>query len=143
MSKEQIEKMARIIQNGEIARNRGDLDCTEFPTDIVIKVGLQRLAGAKALYNAGYRKQSEKVIELPCKIGETMYVVSRYYTGNWEIFKCKVESITMYGTNTFISLISAKGNFAFGENVSSINKNVFFAEEEAKNAWAKMKGGAE
>ena len=60
MSKEkQIEEMARIIQNGEIARNRGDLDCTEFPTDIVIKVGLQRLAGAKALYNAGYRKQSE------------------------------------------------------------------------------------
>ena len=98
---------------------------------------------AEYLYNAGYRKQSENVIELPCKIGETMYVVSRYYTGSWEIFKCKVDSITMYGTNTFISLISVKGNFTFGENVSSINKSVFFAEEEAEKALAKMKGGAE
>ena len=83
--------------------------------------------------------ESGELKELPCKIGETMYVVSRYYTGSWEIFECKVDSITMYGTHTFISLISVKGNFTFGENVSSINKNVFFAEGEAKKAWAKMK----
>ena len=38
----QIEEMAKIIQQGEIDRNRGDLDCTEFTTDVVIKVGLQR-----------------------------------------------------------------------------------------------------
>ena len=72
-----------------------------------------------------------------------MYVVSRYYTGSWEIFECKVDCITMYETKTFISLISIKGNFVFGENVSSINKNVFFTKEEAEKALAKMKGGAE
>ena len=83
--------------------------------------------------------ESGELKELPCKIGETMYVVSSYYTGSWEIFECKVDSITMYGTHTIISLISVKGNFTFGENVSSINKNVFFTEEEAKKAWAKMK----
>ena len=55
----EIEAMAKVIHDGELARNRGDLDCTEFPTDVVIKVGLQRLAGAKALYNEGYRKVSE------------------------------------------------------------------------------------
>ena len=64
MIDKQIEEMAKLIQNGEISRNRGDLDCTEFPTDIVIKVGLQRLAGAKALYNAGYRKASDVAREI-------------------------------------------------------------------------------
>lgn len=52
----QIIEMAHIMQNGEFARNRGDLDCNEFHADVVVKVGLQRIAGAKALYNAGYRK---------------------------------------------------------------------------------------
>lgn len=60
----QIEEMAKVIQYGEIARNRGDLDCTEFPTDLVIKVGLQRLAGAKALYNYGYRKDTDVAREI-------------------------------------------------------------------------------
>lgn len=136
MSKEkQIEEMARDMCDScreAVTAEECQLNCCD---------GVRQ--HAEALYARGYRKQSENVIELPCKIGETMYVVSRYYTGSWEIFKCKVDSITMYGTHTFISLISVKGNFTFGENVSSINKNVFFAEEEAKKAWAKMKGGAE
>ena len=58
MDKEiEIEEMAKIIQQGELDRNRGDLDCSEFPTSLVIQVGMQRLAGAKAIYNADYRKQ--------------------------------------------------------------------------------------
>ena len=28
---------------------------------------------AERAYNAGYRKQSENVIELPCKVGTTLY----------------------------------------------------------------------
>lgn len=62
--RELIEEMAKVIQDGELDRNRGDLDCSEFPTDIVIKVGLQRLAGAKALYNAWYRKIPEGAVVL-------------------------------------------------------------------------------
>lgn len=72
----EIEAMAKVIQDGELARNRGDLDCTEFPTDVVIKVGLQRLAGAKALYNEGYRKVSEildEIIELLDEIEKSHY----------------------------------------------------------------------
>lgn len=60
----QIEEMAKVIHKGELDRNKGVLDCTEFTTDLVIKVGLQRLAGAKALYNVDYRKASEVAREI-------------------------------------------------------------------------------
>ena len=78
MKEKQIEEMAKIIRKGELDRNKGDLDCTEFPTDTVVKVGLQRLAGAKALYNAGYRKASDVAMEIfeeieSCKWSETQY----------------------------------------------------------------------
>ena len=68
-----VEEMAQIIHKGELDRNRGDLDCTEFPTNLVIKVGLQRLAGAKALYNAGYRKQSDTAREIFEEIEEVFF----------------------------------------------------------------------
>ena len=78
MKEKQIEEMAKIIHKGELDRNKGGLDCTEFPTNTVIQVGLQRLAGAKALYNAGYRKTSEVAREIfaeieSCKWSETQY----------------------------------------------------------------------
>ena len=73
MSREkQIEEMTQIIQKGELDRNRGIIDCSEFPTDLVIKVGLQRLAGAKALCNAGYRKASEVAEEIFAEIEKTL-----------------------------------------------------------------------
>lgn len=71
------------------------------------------------------------VIVPPCKVGDTVYEVSRYYTGTWEVFECKVDEITIYETHIFLTLLSVKGNFRFGENISEINKNVFFAEKEA------------
>lgn len=57
--KQQIVEIAKIIHKGELDRNSGDLDCTEFETALVVKLGLQRLAGAKALYEASYRKQGK------------------------------------------------------------------------------------
>lgn len=69
---QQIAEMAKIIHKGELDRNKGVLDCTEFATDLVIRLGLQRLAGAKALFNAGYRKQSEVAREIFEKIENCM-----------------------------------------------------------------------
>ena len=55
MSKQQeIEKMAEIMQQGEIDREAGKIDCSEFALCAVVKNGMQRLAGATALINAGY-----------------------------------------------------------------------------------------
>jgi hypothetical protein len=103
---------------------------------------LNRYETVKNLYKMGYRKQSENVIELPCKVEQEAYVISPYFTGNWEIYEGKVTEITIYSKNTFIRII-AKGNFKFGENVENIGKTVFFTKEEAEEALAKMKGGAE
>ena len=36
--------------------------------------GVDGLAIAEALYNAGYRKQSENTVELPCKVGDMVYM---------------------------------------------------------------------
>ena len=55
----QIEEMARIIFKGEINRSVGDLDCSECTRDLREEVSIWAYAGAKALYNIGYRKQSE------------------------------------------------------------------------------------
>ena len=51
---QEIEKMAEIMQQGEIDREAGKIDCSEFALRAVVKNGMQRLAGATALINAGY-----------------------------------------------------------------------------------------
>lgn len=51
---EQIEKMAKILQDGELDYQRGKFDRKEFSSDVVVNIGLQRLAGSKALIKAGY-----------------------------------------------------------------------------------------
>ena len=58
-----IEETAQLMQKGEIDREKGYIDCSEFKYEVVTKLGIQRLAGAKALYNAGYRKVDDVVDE--------------------------------------------------------------------------------
>ena len=50
---------------------------------------------AKALYNAGYRKQSGNTIELPIKVGDVVYVPWRW-EGQRAVAAVKVEEITFY-----------------------------------------------
>ena len=69
----------------------------------------------------------------PCKVGQTVYVISNYYTGKKEIYECIVDSITMYYNNTFLSMTS-QGKFTFGENVSQLGVTVFLTKEEAEKA---------
>lgn len=83
------------------------------------------------------------VIVLPCKVGDIVYVVSRYYAGDWEVYKCKIDNLTIYGKNTFISCdanTAIFGKINFGLNVSEIGKTVFLTKEEAEQ---KLKGGVD
>ena len=75
------------------------------------------------------------VIVPPCKVGDTVYVVSRYYAGDWEAYKCEIDSITIYEKNTFISCVANDvrfGKINFGLNISEIGKTVFLTKEEAE-----------
>ena len=80
------------------------------------------------------------VIVPPCKVGQTVYVISRYYTGSWEMYECSIDNITIYEKNTFLSM-SSKGKFTFGEEVSQIGKTVFLTREEAEQALRKEDEG--
>lgn len=98
---------------------------------------------AEFLYNAGYRKQSENTIELPCKVGDTLYVLSQMKD------KRILPFISTYGV-TSIS-IRKKSIIVYHEmdgyikifKQTDFGKTVFLTQEEAKKSLAKMKGGAE
>ena len=112
----QIEEIASIIQS--VAERHHSIWCKEL---------------AKIIYNAGYRKQSENTVELPCKVGDTMYVISRYYTNDYKVFECVVSDISIYIKNTFVRLLG-KGNIIFAINAEEINRTVFHTKEEAEKA---------
>ena len=74
MSKQQeIEKIAEIMQQGEIDREAGKIDCSEFLLRAVVKNGMQRLAGATALINAGYGNVRAAVEDVAERIKMAFY----------------------------------------------------------------------
>jgi hypothetical protein len=158
MSREkQIEEMARVMCE----------DCADYG-DCKYNICDAVRDSAKTLYNAGYSKQSENVIELPCKVGQKVYVITEKHP----CFACKtvadychrdcssfgdrtelivkegiVEGILLFSTNkeTRIAIPTTKHlmRHYITKRFSEYGKTVFFTQKEAKQALAKMKGGAE
>lgn len=65
MNREQIiEEMARKIQQGELLAQRDMSYHENFNFDTVVKIGQQRLYGAKALYEDNYQKIAEGSVVL-------------------------------------------------------------------------------
>ena len=136
MSREkQIEEMAKELCGMNIA-------CKDCRLD---KTCLARNS-ADILYNAGYRKQSENVIELPCKVGTTLYFLYNspyadkpdltpriYKTADWDF---EIDKTGIVICTSDIHSLNKEYDYHLG-------KTVFLTSEEAKKALAKMKGGAE
>ena len=130
MSKEQIEEMAKVIDEFTEPLSARDIHKAEFSELF-----------AEHLYNAGYRKQSENVIELPCKLGTTLYflydnpyadkpdLTPRIYESNEWYFDIRNSGVYIKP----IYIHGYKGTYHY-----ELGVNVFFTMEEAK-----MKGGAE
>lgn len=78
---------------------------------------------ARHLLNDGW-------IKLPCKAGEEVFVLSRYYTGEWMIYPGKVIEITIYQNNTFVRIIG-NNKQVFQENCLAFGDTVFHTLEEA------------
>lgn len=104
---------------------------------------------ARYMYETeGYRKQSENVIELPCKVGDTVYYIKGGYCKKPEFCEvsrpCKVVEVSLKlqrNKNRIMrGFITDNGTrYSF----DSIGKTVFLTKEDAEEALAKMKGGAE
>ena len=146
MSKEkQIEEMWNIITTD----CDGECDKCEFENDHWC---FTRFVINK-LYNAGYRKQSENVIEFPCKLGDKVYSITECSCEDIDGVHTECEFYG-YGIDDRICNIpnGAKCPYQYRIiefNVMEMNifmfkkywgKTVFPTREEAE---AKMKGGAE
>lgn len=115
----QIEEVAKDLQKSE--HWYFDEKSVDFELD--------RKKTAENLYNAGYRKQSENTVELPCKVGDKVYQADGV-----RIYESTINEITL----TTNKMICVTENIAFDE--TAIGKGIFLTKEEAE---AKMKGGAE
>ena len=102
---------------------------------------------AEALYNAGYRKQSENIIELPCKVGDKVWFLNTHYSIAMyrnAVYEAKVVRVYVEKGNILCLSIQVKNEMGTTEypRITEIGKTVFFTKKEAEKALAKMKGGA-
>lgn len=94
-----------------------------------------------------YFTDKAQCIELPCKVRDTVYYINTYYHMELyqnAIYEAKVARFVI--TNLDVSFIlHIRGHNGLCETpaVNAFGKTVFLTREEAENALAKMKGGAE
>ena len=143
MSKEkQIEEMAAILLETSRQDSNGrnnSKDYTAFDADTIFKYGCDRLNGATALYNAGYRKQSESTMS-QVKQGEWISVDERLPDKRQEVLAYRGD-FNGDMMNVYTYLGSANWEDDYGYRGST--------EHEGITHWMplpeppKMKGGAE
>lgn len=84
-----------------------------------------------------YYKEKDKVIHLPCKVGDTVWGVT-----NSGVFYIKVESIHCFSSGIWkYRGWNGKGKFRTGYEFSfeAIGKTVFLTKEEAEKALKELK----
>lgn len=98
----------------------------------------------------GYRKQSENTVELPCKVGNMVYMPWEW-DGVKSIAWLKVTAISnilglgwSFGTDFDTDEEGYAEKYNYGRfKFDDVGKIVFLTHEEAEAVLAKMKGGAE
>ena len=81
-----------------------------------------------------YKDKQEQglLIELPCKVGDTVY---RLTASKNAYYKTRVSRITIYEDSIWVHFFNGKG-----VSIKEIGKTVFLTEAEAEEALARMKG---
>lgn len=143
----QIKEMARIMnevcnvydEQGNHIRNKCH-ECEEWSDDNHCCCSYNRKE-AKALYDAGYRKQSEHVIELPCNLNAGIWYIDKNYT----IQKAEVSSIIIKASSRHILAVryvwETEETIKLALRFENLNIDYWLTKEEAEKALAKMKGG--
>ena len=78
--------------------------------------------------NCSYFKERNKFIELPCKVGDTIYEVFKYHKPPF-IQQTKVEKIIV--TEKGLKLKLARNSF-YETSIASLGKTLFLTEESAE-----------
>ena len=103
-------------------------DCVHYDVcEALEKNGISRIHPSQC----GFFKDTSRFIELPCKVGDVVYVINRN-----EIYKCRVYGISIDYKSAWLSFLQ-NGVFPnFKEKkvyyLSEFGKTVFYTEEEAK-----------
>lgn len=136
MSKEkQIEEMANILleTSRQVSTDKSkNKSYAVFDRDTIFKYGCDRLNGATALYEQGYRKQSENVIELPCKIGDTVYIIDEADDECGEDYVLAVKVLQFFINEHGIAVDLALPLGLRQNTWMVVGKNVFLTREEAE-----------
>lgn len=133
MSKEkQIEEMAKLVafQRGYGCNEQDhcDMSCQ------VCKIGCIPHEDAQILYEGGYRKQSENTIELPCKVGDTLYVISQMKDKRMLPFINEYEVTSIGIKKKGIIVYHEMDGYIKSFKQTDFGKTVFLTKEEAERA---------
>jgi hypothetical protein len=139
MSEEkQVEEMAKVIKSSLEGLGSGNFNFTGDEFSIML---------AKAIYAAGYRKQSKNVIELPCKVGDMIYLPWEF-DGIKSIAYLTVTHIIFGREHNYVKTDFDTDDEAYYDKYQcgryefeDFGEIVFLTSEEAQKALAKMKGG--
>lgn len=82
-------------------------------------------------------KDSSRFVELPCKVGDTVYIIARI-SGKEEIIQDSVESFTISSFVDNTPIILFDGIETCDWDSSDFGKQVFLTKEEAEQALAKQ-----
>lgn len=101
------------------------------------------------LYELENKREQGLLIELPCKVGDTVYVIgslSEFGTTEeieLEVFECVVNKITLnykYG-NTMQMDCKEHSSFGWSMNIKKFNELVFLTKEEAEQKLKELTKG--
>jgi hypothetical protein len=135
MSKEkQIEEMAKAMCRSCKPNGNCELDDKPCNTECI------HSCRAEILYAAGYRKQSENAVELPCKVGDTLYVISQMKDKRFLPFITEYEVTSISIKKKSVVIWHEMDGYLKNFKQTDFGKTIFLTKEEAE---ARMKGGAE
>lgn len=131
--KEQLERKKRVaIMSADLQ------EChTEFFSNAELYTDYDETA--RQMDDKGYRKQSENMVELPCKVGDTVWCIYNYTKPK----EFQIDILTMSKNHYSFTIKTKDGIYKHYCDKEAVDKWVFFTKEEAEEALAKMKGGAE
>lgn len=131
------DRLTKRLENGAVRYDDGEYWRACYPWNEHCLSDIDRMA--IKLCELEDKIEQGKIVELPCKVGQTVYATSNYFGGEWQMYICRVDNFTVYEKNVFMS-ISDRDGCNFVANICEIGKTVFLTREEAERALKEAQG---